>query len=349
MASDPYRTFDNNPAFTFQAPYQPRFMNTAPMAFLDLEMKIIRTNQAMNNLLGNGNDVCGANLDQFVVDKQALYNLKLRIKDEKEEVKEPSYLPPLGMTDVPCVETADIGRLTQGYTDRAEQLTFLFPNGQMALLTINLRLARTSCFFITLVLPETMQPAPQAMAQPRSAQVMPQGYPYSAALSVPNSWSGLRISPQPASPYYIYASGISPNATPPVNGSRNGSGSFESYFNPSLTSPSYPMYTYNMGQQTHMGQQSHMSQQGHMVQQPNMGYDLRQQQQAHQPQLQLPSATSELQLPPLASAAIPGQRRETVQMGPDATRWRVDSAIDLGFEPERLSKRQRLGVHDMLG
>jgi len=287
----------------------------APMAFLDLEMNIVRTNQAINNMLGNGNDICGRNLDNFIAinDKNNLWALKSKLKEEKE-FREPSYLPPLGSTnDVPLVDNADIGRLTQGYQDRAEFLTFHFPNGQIMTLAVNVRLARTSCFFIILMLQEGVSATPQTFTQPRSAQPVPLPYPYSAGLNVPGPWSA----PQPASPYYTFGSGISPGATSFMTTSRNGSASYESYFNPSLTSQSYPVYGYPQ-----------------VVQQPSMAYEPRQ---------QIQTTTSELQLPPLALAGASGQK-----MGANPSRWRMDSAVDIEYESDRQGKRQRMGVHNML-
>lgn len=313
-----YRGSFDPSAFTFQQPFQPRF-TSAPMAFLDLEMNIIRTNQAINNTLGNGNDICGRNLDNFIAmnDKNNLRALKNKLKEEKE-FREPSYLPPLGSSkDVPLVDNADISRLTQGYQDRAEFLTFQFPNGQIMTLAVNVRLARTSCFFIILMLQEGVSATPQTFAQPRSAQPIPQAYPYSAGLNVPGGWSA----PQPASPYYTFGSGISPGATPFMTTSRNGSASYESYFNPSLTSHSYPVYAYPQ-----------------MAQQPNMVYEPRQ---------QVLTNGSELQLPPLALAGAPSGQQK---MGADPSRWRVDSAVDMNieYESDRMGKRQRMGVHDVL-
>jgi len=37
-------------------------------------------------------------------------------------------------------------------------------------------------------------------------------------------------------------------------------------------------------------------------------------------------------------------------MGADPSRWRVDSAVDMNieYESDRMGKRQRMGVHDVL-
>ncbi|OCK82628.1 hypothetical protein K432DRAFT_214508 [Lepidopterella palustris CBS 459.81] len=127
-----------------------------PVAFLNLDLVILKSNQAFQDLVGFLGDVRGKNLADLVRfgHGDALQRLRNDLRDERDE-REPAYMAPItprGQPDpVLSVDERDVEQVSQAYTDRPHLLNFHLPNGQYQSLQAQVRLAKTSVYFVSLV------------------------------------------------------------------------------------------------------------------------------------------------------------------------------------------------------
>ncbi|KAL1644680.1 hypothetical protein SLS58_004141 [Diplodia intermedia] len=91
------------------------------MALLNLDLHIIKTNQAFNVLFGRS-DLSGRALSELVETHHAetVYRLRSELREERDQ-REPSYMPPIfgprEQEAVQGIEEEDLDRISQGYTD----------------------------------------------------------------------------------------------------------------------------------------------------------------------------------------------------------------------------------------
>ncbi|OJD38699.1 c6 zinc finger domain containing protein [Diplodia corticola] len=157
-----------------------------PMALLNLDLHIIKTNQAFN-LLFNRSDFYGRDLSELVESHHAetVYRLRSELREERDQ-REPSYMPPIfgprEQEAVQNVEEEDLERISLGYTDRRFTWRFSSIFGQPQEVRVRVRLAKTSIFFVSLTLPSFDR---AQFSQPTSEQQQPQRYPHVFATPVP--------------------------------------------------------------------------------------------------------------------------------------------------------------------
>lgn len=329
-----------NPAYQSHVPFDSRYLN-APVAFLDLTLKVVRTNGAFSNLAQH-TDTIGKDLTDFVdpLDHRILQDLQRKLREERNAA-EPIYLPPLyGGTDaIPAVEATNVDFVTQQYQDRPANLTFRI-NGQIFNLNVNFRLAKTDIFFVTLVLPslEPVQPVYSFAQQQQQHQRQSLAASYSYAqprMTMVNA--PYAMGQNPPSPYYTFGSSGLISPLPTGTGAMlNQQGS---YFIPSTVhAAQQPQAMYHFGAPPNAGMNP-----AEPRQQPRTNANLvgqvqqqqQQQMQQVQAQAQVQASTGgNLQLPPLSFGESGAQQQQR-------------NSIDGGDE-FRPDKRRRLDVKEML-
>jgi len=153
--------------FPAQIPGQQGGISAAtPIAYLNLDLRILRSNAAFQSLFSGGSDSVGRNLADLLDTSYdgALQRLRTDLRAERQH-KDHTYLPPI-ISDaeqdaVHRVSESEIERVSEGFHDRVESYAFLLSNGQAQVMPARIRLARTTHFFVTLVLPPLPQPATQ--------------------------------------------------------------------------------------------------------------------------------------------------------------------------------------------
>ncbi|KAK4952822.1 hypothetical protein LTR66_013742 [Elasticomyces elasticus] len=231
-----------------------------PVAYLDLDLVVLRCNAAFHNLVPYGQGILGRAVTDLATpnDGDNFQALRNRLREERE-AREPAYLPPIvrssAQDPLAGVEDHDIDRLTHGSVDRSHVWIFMSPQGQQRSLPVRIRLARTSIFFVTLVVPSLGQGSVMAQpAQPRLQTYTGMNYPApsmsSPAILAPYSHpSSAQHSSHsaPPSPYYTMTGMNAP--LPPTTMGHPPSGSHtypppqpsirydSGYLQPSLSSP----------------------------------------------------------------------------------------------------------------
>ncbi|OCL07051.1 hypothetical protein AOQ84DRAFT_65998 [Glonium stellatum] len=346
------------------APHYPVSPNlgyqVVPVAFLNLDLVILKSNQAFQDLVMFLGDIRGKNLADLVEigHADALQRLRNDLRDERDE-REPAYMAPItrGQPDpVQSVPETDVEQVSQGFNVRPYQLNFRLPNNQYQPLQAQVRLAKASIYFVTLVVhsPRPAGPAPLLTSYlppptpisssgpaPMSASAagvreFSQRPPSSASTSNPSSpflnFSAIRTSlPQGtvSSPSY----GGSPSyGYSPTAGPEHG------YF-PTIQPPSQPM--------THASPYAPTSRPPSVTSEP-----VRRQSSLREPSH--PQRLDTLQLPPIRTAQAPTASsptgQEFVESARERTRRREASPKDSETHPGTpdAGKRRRLNIHEML-
>lgn len=225
-----------------------------PIAFLNLDLVIQKSNQAFKDLVSFLGNVEGKHLAELLESRQgeSLQRLRNDLRDERDE-REPTYMAPITPVGhdpmrsvMDSVGDRDVEHVSQGFTDRPIFLSYRLPTGQYQSLQTQIRLAKTSLYFVTLVVrtptsrlsgsallthqfaPPTPIHSSQSISAP-SAHPMRTGHytpqqarPPSSASSAPNSpysfnFSSVRTSLPSFSPSSYASSptyGYSPTAGP---------------------------------------------------------------------------------------------------------------------------------------
>ncbi|KAF2706634.1 hypothetical protein K504DRAFT_385630 [Pleomassaria siparia CBS 279.74] len=190
-----------------------------PVAFLNLDLVVLKSNQAFQDLVAFLGDVRGKSLSDLLESRQVdvLHRVRNELRDERDE-REPAYMAPitpLGQDPVQSIAERDVDHVSQGFVDRPFILNFKLPNGHYQSLQTQIRLAKTSLYFVTLVVhtpsrpvgpplltqhlaPPTPIRASQTLSAPTTAPTRDFG-PYSAR---PSS----SASSAPTSPYFNFSS-----------------------------------------------------------------------------------------------------------------------------------------------
>lgn len=235
-------------AVQYPGPEYPRLAPSlvTPMALLNLDLHIIKTNSAFNSLFGR-TDLPGRELADLVESHhiETLQRLRGELREERD-AREPSYMPPIfgprERETVQNIEEEDLDRISQGYTDRTFTWRFSSVFRQPQEVRVRVRLAKTSIFFVSLALPpfERPQVLPPSSEQQQQQQLYPPAFatpvarqrssrPPSRAAPTPMSEypypygqnSPLAVSepPSPYSPYFSLqslTSSLPPAVAPPT-------------------------------------------------------------------------------------------------------------------------------------
>ncbi|KAF1975066.1 hypothetical protein BU23DRAFT_459790 [Bimuria novae-zelandiae CBS 107.79] len=138
-----------------------------PVAFLDLDLVVQKTNQAFQDLVAFLGDARGKTLAELLESRQQdiLHQIRTDLRMERDE-REPAYMAPITPVGqdpmqavVQSVADKDIDHVSHGFTNRPVVLNFRLPNGQHQSLQTQIRLAKTSLYFVTLVVHTPPRPA----------------------------------------------------------------------------------------------------------------------------------------------------------------------------------------------
>ncbi|GAB7338722.1 hypothetical protein MBLNU457_5439t1 [Dothideomycetes sp. NU457] len=132
-----------------------------PVAFLDLDLKILKTNSTFQQLFTGTQDLRGRRLNEIArpIETDGFTAMRNQLRAERE-AKDPAYLPPIfpGEHDpLAAVNENDIDVVAHGFQDRQFLVTYSWPGGTEQTLATRVRLARTSIYFVVISLP----PIPQ--------------------------------------------------------------------------------------------------------------------------------------------------------------------------------------------
>ncbi len=195
-----------------------------PVAFLNLDLVIQKSNQAFQDLMSFLGNVRGKHLGELLDARQHenLQRLRNELRDERDE-REPTYMAPitpLGQDPMKAVMASvkeqDIDSFSHGFTDRPMLLSFRLPgNGQNQSLQVQVRLAKTSLYFVTLAVlsppritapplltQQLAPPTPTYDSQTRSAPSTASGSYFTAHQARPST----SINSAPNSPYFNLSS-----------------------------------------------------------------------------------------------------------------------------------------------
>ncbi|KAL9080380.1 MAG: hypothetical protein Q9157_000836 [Trypethelium eluteriae] len=128
-----------------------------PVALLDLDLVIMKTNPRFQELVAGGVETRGHSLEHFLGPSAIETTRRLRgeLRGERN-AREPSYLPPIitpgeqGAVESITEDHLDVA--TSDYLDRSERLTFRLSGGHLQNIPVRIKLARTSVFFVALAI-----------------------------------------------------------------------------------------------------------------------------------------------------------------------------------------------------
>ena len=334
------------PPASFQRPPIPGLA----VAFLNLDLRVLKPNRTFDELVAPGSTTQDRNLVDLLdrSHREAIQQLRHNLRDERER-REPAYLPPI-FTDrdneaVRSLTEADVERVTRGYLDRTDAWTFVLPNTRRVSYNARIRLSRTSAFFVTLVLlpPERAQTPPPSFSFPgpppgpsNLPPFAPMGTPREYSMFPPPSRSSTSYSMSaPSSPYSTYQH---PGAVPA-----------SSVMGPAFPAPSPPSPGYfqvvQPGPSTTLAP---MPRPHSVTSEPSWSHSFSQDPAQRDPQSRIPMAPSHRD--PLPSAPPPGvvhAQPGTSRPGDPAPREEEEEEEDEGGRP-RSRKRRRLGIRDVL-
>ena len=324
-----------------------------PVAFLNLDLVILKSNQAFQELVSFLGDIRGKSLADLLETRQAdvLHRMRNELRDERDQ-REPAYMAPitpLGQDPVQSVAERDVDHVSQGYTDRPFLLNFRLPNGQYQSLQTQIRLAKTSLYFVTLVVhtpprpagpplltqqlaPPTPIHASQTLSAPTTAPVREFG-PY--PIRPPSSASSA-----PTSPYFNFSSVRT--SLPTIGSGSYGNSPSYSYSPTAGPEQGYFSTIQSLAQPgAYPSPYPPISRSGSMTSEP-----LR--------ELNRPARLEGLQLPPIRTAPAPPLAsplgHEFGESARERARRRAASPMSAEQRPDTpdTGKRRRLNIHEVL-
>jgi hypothetical protein len=211
VAASPYAT---GPNLAYQ---------TLPTAFLDLDLVIQKSNQAFQDLVAFLGDVRGKHLGDLLEERQneSLQRLRNELQDERDH-REPTYMAPITPVGqdpwrpvMNSLADRDVEHVSQGSTDRPMFLSFRTSYGHFQSLQVQIRLAKTSLYFVTLVVRSPVRPSGPPLQTHQHASPTP-GHT-SQTMSAPTTAPVRDFTPRqtrppsatssgPSSPYFNFSS-----------------------------------------------------------------------------------------------------------------------------------------------
>ncbi len=192
---------------------QGRFSDAA-IALLNLDLMIVKSSRSLNRALERELELNGRSLLDVVPDsaRERVLKLRCQLRDESH-YQDPDYSRFSGRDElrlIHSVDEADIEKATQGFHDRFERLPIRFADGQCREVMVVFRLARTTVFFVTLVLPHSplesrtgpMLPSIMQVEHAQQLNQSPATLPSLGNLPI-HTPPISSVPPNPASPYYF--------------------------------------------------------------------------------------------------------------------------------------------------
>lgn len=168
---------------TFEVPgVPPRPGRGLAWAFLRMDFVFVKTSASFQQALGmTGVDLGGTRLRDITVehDRSRIDRLEREMQDERAG-RDPAYLPPIfagnEADNIQRVPEAEIAEATLGSQERMEELTFIQPDRQLRTNQVQFRLAKTSIYFVVVILQLEASPVEQ-LSEPPPPLAYPHGYP----------------------------------------------------------------------------------------------------------------------------------------------------------------------------
>ena len=189
-----------------------------PFCLLDLNFNIIKSNDPFSARLRVRGSIRGRSIIEFMDTKSrdSMLSMKAQLHNEKSQC-DPAYLPPiLSLSDheaLQSISQTDLPSITRGFTERNICITFTAIDGQTTTSTCQIQLAKTTVFFVVLVICQSMsRDMPVAMSEYSEALSQAQMFGSMASISPGESQRlGRQLSiPSPSSaPQHVYQSGSS--------------------------------------------------------------------------------------------------------------------------------------------
>jgi len=327
-----------------------------PVAFLNLDLVIHKSNEAFQDLVSFLGDVRGKSLGDLLEGQQqeVLHRLRSELREERDD-REPTYMAPITpigqdpmQSVLQSVSDRDVDQVCQGCADRSLFLHFRMPNGQYQSLQTQILLAKTSVYFVTVVVRTPPRPAgpplltqqlapptPSHATQTRSAPLAAPSREFGPYPARPSS----SASSAPTSPYFNF--NTVRTSLPTISSSSYGSshsygysptaGPEQGYF-PTYQPPSQPGAYHSAYQSA--------SRTGSIISE-------------YQRDTNRPARLEGLQLPPIRTAPAPPLASPLGHEFGEGTRERVrqrESPASADPRPETpdTSKRRRLNIHEVL-
>lgn len=340
---------------TAGSPYSPAqtlAYQSLPVAFLNLDLVIQKSNPAFQDLIAFAGDLRGKSLLDLVElqHNEVLGRLRNDLRDERDE-REPTYMAPITpigqdpmQAVMQSVSEQDVDSVSHGFTDRPIVLNFHLGQGQYHPLQTLIRLAKTSLYFVTLVVHTRQAAAPRLLTQQLAP---PTPVHASQTLSAPTVGPTRDFTPQavrppssassaPTSPYLNFSAVRTslPNISPSSYGNSSSysysptTGSEQGYF-PTIRPPTKP--------------DSYPSPYPPVSRTASVTSDsLR--------ELARPSRLDGLQLPPIRTGpGLMGSPSMDSMRDRERTRPRESpSSAEQGPETPETGKRRRLNIHEVL-
>ncbi|KAL1303740.1 hypothetical protein AAFC00_007084 [Neodothiora populina] len=185
-----------------------------PIAFLDMDLVIMKANSAFNSLMGV-QDIRGRRLSEVArtIEGDSFQNTRNALRAERE-AKEPSYLPPIfqpGLDPVSGITDRDIDEITRGFDDQHYSWVFRLAGGVERSLDVRMRLAKTSLYFVTLFLP----PLPESPTETiLLSETKPSTSLFQTPIEIPGQPSSFHGSPSHFQEFYPPGREAFPPASP---------------------------------------------------------------------------------------------------------------------------------------
>jgi hypothetical protein len=142
----------------FPVPIESLWRQERLVAFLNLDLRILKSTEQLRTLLADGGEVKNRLLEEFVdpTHHDTLRRLQNQLREERTQ-REPTFLPGIfpelqEQQAVQGVSEEDVDRITQGFADRSETWTIRLVHGRSEAFYASVRLARTSSYFAALIL-----------------------------------------------------------------------------------------------------------------------------------------------------------------------------------------------------
>lgn len=141
-----------------------------PIVFLTLDLVIMKTNIAFQQLFAEIKDFDGIHISEIAspLKGDSFQDTRNRLREERE-AKDPSYLPPIlqpSLNPVSGITDNDVESVSRGFDDQRFVWSFRFAGGVEQTLSVRLRLAKTSMYFVILFLPPPPQPQVEQVPLP---------------------------------------------------------------------------------------------------------------------------------------------------------------------------------------
>ncbi|KAI9679407.1 MAG: hypothetical protein M1817_005429 [Caeruleum heppii] len=169
VRSDSDRTSLSSPAQSWSPSYAASGSGMM-VAYLHTDMVVAKASRAFHDHFAlSAAELEGRSLAELVdpVDRDKIYRVMGRLQQERQS-RDPNYLPPIYVGSeadaIQAVSEVDLRQITSGSVPIAEDLSFALPGNRSSRCAVDLRLAKTSVYFIVLAVSFIHEPVAPSIA-----------------------------------------------------------------------------------------------------------------------------------------------------------------------------------------